>query len=92
MINTMNTMVVTNLRLMSDDLVYIKEVADGVGMSFNKYMTWAAKTIAPKILMGVKDEKMSIANSISTWDLPKLARKVKSKPMGMSSDDEAVYY
>jgi len=88
----MNTMVVTNLRLMSDDLAYIREVAEGVGMSFNKYMTYAAKAIAPKILMGVRSEDLTTTNNISIWDLPSMAKKIKSKPMGMSSDDEAVYY
>lgn len=92
MINTMNNIVTTNLRIPAEDLMQYKMIAGEMGMSFNEYCNWVMRDVTSKISLGNDLNDISKKRNISIWDLPNLAKKIKSEPMGMSSNDEAVYY
>ena len=80
----MNTMIVTNLRVMKEDWNQLRAIAAERGMSANEYINHVLKNVVSE------PKKLSTEKKMSIWDLPKLA-KMENSPEKFSPDDEIIY-
>lgn len=83
-----NDMVTTNLRLPRQDWLMIKTLAAEEGKSFNEYMRVMAENMALSL---TGESKVFAKKKLSIWDLSKVARGIKGKPMGANEDDKIIY-
>ena len=88
MIIMKNDIVTSNLRLPRQDWLMIKTLAAEEGKSFNEYMRALAENMALS-LTGENEGKRG--KKLSIWDLPRVARGIKGKPMGANEDDKIIY-
>ncbi|OIP87824.1 hypothetical protein CO009_02060 [Candidatus Shapirobacteria bacterium CG_4_8_14_3_um_filter_35_11] len=90
MINTMNNIVTTNLRVPADDMMQYKMMAEEMGMSFNEYVNRIMKEVTQtKMIVG---DLIVLKNKrkMSFMDIVDIKIK-KDKPMGLSDDDMIIY-
>jgi len=66
----------------------IKTLAAEEGKSFNEYMRTLAENMALSLTV---ESKVSEKKKLSIWDLSKVAKGVKDKPMGANEDDKIIY-
>lgn len=78
-------MIVTNLRVPSEDWNQLKAVAAEQGMSANEYLNYLMRSVAVTPI-----EKRKKEGRRSIWEMPKLAKKAK-KQFGLSDDDKLIY-
>lgn len=80
----MNTMIVTNLRVMKEDWNQLRAIAAERGMSANEYINQVLRNVVSE------PKKLATKKKMSIWDLPKLA-KMENSPEKFSPDDEIIY-
>lgn len=91
MFHTMNSkMIVTNVRMSKEDWLRVKAAAGEMGMSTNEYINYVVDRYSTFKTVPQNRKKKS-SNPPSIWDLPKIAKRIKRKPMGWSDEDEAIY-
>lgn len=93
MINTMNNIVTTNLRVPTDDMVLYRDLAKEMDMSFNEYCNWIMKRTINAVQLGGNLADVIKKKPLDLRDLAKEARKIKSVPEydDFSEDDRIVY-
>lgn len=83
-------MIISNIRIPKNDWLQVKAAAGELGMSVNQYINYVIERFATmkelsEELVGKKRKQSSI------WDLPKIAKQIKMKPLGLSKEDEEIY-
>lgn len=93
MFNTMSDYVTTNLRLPREDWLDLKSMAGESGVSLNEFINELVQFSAKAKIMGVTIRQQFIKSKKRDpiWDLPNIHKRVKIKPMGLSSEDEIIY-
>lgn len=81
----MSKKIVTNLRIDEEKWLQIKSQASEMGMSVNEYINYLITDLSTKRELITDFDKAPI------WQLPEIHKKIKSKPMGLSEDDEIIY-
>ena len=81
----MSKKIVTNLRIDEEKWLQIKSQASEMGMSVNEYINYLITDLS------MKRELISDFDKAPIWHLPEIHKKIKSKPMGLSEDDEIIY-
>lgn len=86
---------VSNIRMPEEDWLQVKAAASDLGMSINEYLNQIAFDFVKMKFFGYKEpvkRKNNIKKSKSFKELIEFAKTpYKNKPMGWSSDDEAIY-
>lgn len=77
--------VITNLRVDREKWLQIRSQASEMGMSVNKYINYLITDLS------MKRELITDYNKAPIWQLPEIHKKIKSRPMGLSEDDEIIY-
>ena len=77
--------VVTNLRIDKEKWLQVKSQASEMGMSVNEYINYLITDLS------IKRELIDDFDKAPIWQLPEIHKKIKSKPMGLSEDDEVIY-
>lgn len=80
----MNTMIVTNLRVMKEDWNQLRAIAAERGMSANEYINHVLRNVVSEPKRIASRKKISIA------DLPSLA-KIATPNGELSEDDKLIY-
>lgn len=92
MFHTMNgKMIVTNVRMPREDWLQTKAAAAEAGMSLNEYINYIIDRYSTFKTVPPVQKKKSLPKRLSIWDLPKIVKNTKGKPMGWSAEDEAIY-
>ena len=74
------------------DWAQVKAAASDMGMSFNQFINYVVNRYA--VFNTVATMKIPTRRSdkpLSIWDLPKIAKRIKRKPMGLSEEDRVIY-
>ncbi len=77
--------VVTNLRIDKEKWLQIRSQASEMGMSVNGYINYLITDLS------MKRELITDYNKAPIWQLPEIHKKIKSRPMGLSENDEIIY-
>lgn len=83
-------MVVSNIRMPEEQWIQVKSVAADAGMSVNEYLKTIIQVDIGEKQLGIKKRK-KYSNEKRFWDLPKLMKNIKYKPMGISDEDKIIY-
>ncbi len=78
-------MVVTNLRVPSEEWNQLKAVAAEQGMRGNEYINYLMRSV---VVIPIGRKKKGVRMNV--WEMPKLAKKAK-KPAELSDDDKLIY-
>lgn len=92
MIDTMKTIITTNVRTPSDDYAQYKMMAEEMGMSFNAYYNWIMKRAANIIPLGGDIADIRKKRKLDLRDLVKEMRKLENKPETEFSEDDKIIY
>lgn len=86
-------MIVTNLRIPKSDWLQMRALAGEAQMSVNEYVSTIINAVskARQLSVSVKNVPLKPLKHDPIWDWSKIAKKLKIRPMGLSSDDEAIY-
>lgn len=83
-------MVSTNLRIPEHEWLQIRAMAAEKGLSANEYVRRIIKKFSTQEVTSPSSEEEEYRNA-PIWDLPRLMKKGKDKPMGASEDDKIIY-
>lgn len=85
--------IVTNLRIDKNLWLQIKQIASEMGMSANEYMNFIIQDLSQKkeLSVSLKIKSPLKREDAPIWQLPEIHKKIKSRPMGLSEDDEIIY-
>jgi len=82
-------MIVSNIRIAEHDWLQVKAAAGDLGMSVNEYLNCALERFTTMRELSTEEKERKTKSSI--WDLPKMAKRIKTKPLGLSREDEEIY-
>lgn len=82
--------IVSNIRVPENDWLQVKIAASDLGMSVNQYINYALEKFTTMRELS-KEPNGEKRKYISIWDLPKMAKRIKMKPLGLSRGDEEIY-
>lgn len=87
------TMVTTNLRLPYVDWIQVRALAAEARMSLNEYVNYMINVVSKAKGLAVSLERLPVkpVKRDPIWEWPDLAAKLKTRPMGLSADDELIY-
>ena len=72
--------IVSNIRIPESDWLQVKAVAGDLGMSVNQYINYALERFTIMRELSKESIKRKKRRD-SIWDLPKMARRIKMKPL-----------